>query len=262
MCNNNNITVTLLGTGTSGGVPSLGCQCEVCRSKDPRDHRLRCVALVESETGTRVLIDCGPDIRQQLMPLPFKPFDAILMTHIHYDHVGGIDDLRPFSVFGPINLYSDEKTCDHVRQIMPYCFGEHLYPGVPRLELHTIRPHEPLRIGDLEIIPIEVMHGKMPILGFRIGKFAYITDMKTIGDAELPYLDGVETLVVNALRFEKEHHSHQLVADAAEFAYKIGAKQTYITHVCHHIGLYDEAEKRMPEGLSLAYDGLKLTVER
>ena len=184
------------------------------------------------------------------------------MTHIHYDHVGGIDDLRPFSVFGPINLYGDEKTCDHVRQIMPYCFGEHLYPGVPRLELHTIRPHEPLRIGDLEIIPIEVMHGKMPILGFRIGKFAYITDMKTIGDAELPYLDGVETLVVNALRFEKEHHSHQLVADAAEFAHKIGAKQTYITHVCHHIGLYDEAEKRMPEGLSLAYDGLKLTVER
>ena len=111
MCNNNNITVTLLGTGTSGGVPSLGCQCEVCRSKDPRDHRLRCVALVESETGTRVLIDCGPDIRQQLMPLPFKPFDAILMTHIHYDHVGGIDDLRPFSVFGPINLYASASIC-------------------------------------------------------------------------------------------------------------------------------------------------------
>ena len=251
--------VTLLGTGTSGGVPSLGCQCEVCRSKDPRDHRTRCVAIVES-VSARVLIDCGPDIRQQLMPLPFMPFDAILMTHIHYDHVGGIDDLRPFSVFGPIRLYGDDKTCRHVRQTMPYCFGEHLYPGVPKLELHTMEPHCPLQVGDLTIVPIQVMHGKMPILGFRIGKFAYITDMKTIADTELPYLEGVETLVVNALRFEKEHHSHQLVADAVRFARRVGAKQAYITHVCHHIGLYDEAQRRMPEGVSLAYDGEVLYV--
>lgn len=261
MSNKNTITVTLLGTGTSGGVPSLGCQCEVCRSSNLRDRRLRCVALIESAGGTRVLIDCGPDIRQQLMPLPFKPLDAILLTHIHYDHVGGIDDLRPFSVFGPIHLYGDEKTCEQVRLAMPYCFEEHLYPGVPRLELHNVHPHEPLHIGDLEIMPIEVMHGKMPILGFRIGKFAYITDMKTIADTEFPYLEGVETLVVNALRFEKEHHSHQLVDDAARFAQQIGACQTYITHVCHHIGLYDEANKRMPNGLTLAYDGLKLNVE-
>ena len=252
------LKVTLLGTGTSGGVPSLGCQCEVCRSRDPRDRRTRCVALIESD-GARVLIDCGPDIRQQLMPLPFKPFDAILMTHIHYDHIGGIDDLRPFSVFGPIKLYGDEKTCSHVRQIMPYCFGEHLYPGVPRLELHTLTPHCPLHVGDLTIVPIQVMHGKMPILGFRIGPFAYITDMKTISDEELPYLEGVETLVVNALRFEKEHHSHQLVNDAVRFAHRIGAQQTYITHVCHHIGLYDEAERRMPKGVSLAYDGEVIT---
>ena len=229
---NQRLRVTLLGTGTSGGVPSLGCQCEVCRSQDPRDKRMRCVAMVESESGTRVLIDCGPDIRQQLMPLPFKPFDAILLTHIHYDHVGGIDDLRPFSIFGPIRLYGDAKTCSHVRT-----------------------PHTPLCVGDLQIMPIEVMHGKMPILGFRIGSFAYITDMKTIGDGELPYLEGVETLVVNALRFEKEHHSHQLVDDAVRFARRIGAKRTYITHVCHHIGLYEEASKRMPEGVSLAYDG-------
>lgn len=261
MLKKNIITVTLLGTGTSGGVPSLGCQCEVCRSNDPRDTRQRCVALVESACGTRVLIDSGPDIRQQLMPLPFKPFDAILLTHMHYDHTGGIDDLRPFSVFGPIRLYGDEKTNEQVRRAMPYCFGEHLYPGVPRLELHNVRPHEPLHVGDLEIMPIEVMHGKMPILGFRIGKFAYITDMKTIDNAELPYLDGVEVLVVNALRFEKEHHSHQLVADAAHFAKQIRAKQTYITHVCHHIGLYENAEKRMPNGLTLAYDGLKFNVE-
>ena len=257
----NIITVTLLGTGTSGGVPSLGCQCEVCRSSDPRDKRLRCVALIESTGGTRVLIDCGPDVRLQLMSLPFKPLDAVLLTHMHYDHIGGIDDLRPFSVFGPIRLYGDEKTNQQVRHAMPYCFGEHLYPGVPRLELHNVRLHEPLHIGDLEIMPIEVMHGKMPILGFRIGKFAYITDMKTIEDAELPYLDGVEVLVVNALRFEKEHHSHQLVADAASFAKQIGTKQAYIIHVCHHIGLYEKAQKRMPDGLTLAYDRLKFNVE-
>ncbi len=251
--------VTLLGTGTSGGVPSLGCQCEVCRSTDPRDHRTRCVALVETAT-TRVLIDCGPDIRQQLMPLPFKPLDAILLTHIHYDHVGGIDDLRPFSVFGPIRLYGDERTCRHVHDIMPYCFGEHLYPGVPRLELHPIHPHVPLHVGDLTIMPIQVMHGKMPILGFRIGSFAYITDMKTIDDSELPYLEGVETLVVNALRFDKPHHSHQLVDDAVLFARRIGVRHTYITHVCHHIGLFDTAQQRMPDGIHLAYDGEVLSV--
>ena len=167
----------------------------------------------------------------------------------------GIDDLRPFSIFGPIRLYGDAKTCSHVRNIMPYCFGDHLYPGVTKLELHTLTPHTPLCVGNLRIMPIEVMHGKMPILGFRIGSFAYITDMKTIGDGELPYLEGVETLVVNALRFEKEHHSHQLVDDAVRFARRIGAKRAYITHVCHHIGLYEEASKRMPEGVSLAYDG-------
>lgn len=260
MCSNNNITVTLLGTGTSGGVPSLGCQCEVCRSKDPRDHRLRCVALVESASGTRVLIDCGPDIRQQLMPFPFKPFDAILMTHIHYDHVGGIDDLRPFSVFGPINLYGDEKTCNHVRQIMPYCFGEHLYPGVPQLALHTIAPHDPLQIGDLKIVPIVVLHGKMPILGFRIGPLAYITDMKSIDETELPYLQNVDTLVINALRWEPPHHSHQLVSDAIDFAHRLGVRRTYLTHLTHKIGRYAEACKRLPEGVSFAYDGLQIDV--
>ena len=138
---------------------------------------------------------------------------------------------------------------------MPYCFGEHLYPGVPKLELHRLEPHAPLCVGDLTIVPIQVMHGKMPILGFRIGPFAYITDMKTIADTELAYLDGVDTLVVNALRFEKEHHSHQLVDDAVRFARRIGARHTYITHVCHHIGLFDEAQSRMPSGVSLAYDG-------
>jgi phosphoribosyl 1,2-cyclic phosphate phosphodiesterase len=251
--------LTLLGTGTSGGVPSLGCHCEVCRSTNPRDKRMRSVALLETGRA-RILIDCGPDIRNQLMPLPFKPFDAVLLTHIHYDHVAGIDDLRPLCVFGDINIYADGNTVRGLHTTMPYCFTQTLYPGVPKLNLHTVRPHEPLRIGDVEVMPIVVMHDKLPILGYRFGRLAYITDMKTIDEGELAYLDGVDTLVVNALRWEKEHHSHQLVADAIAFARRIGAKRTFFTHLTHNIGLHDEAEKRLPEGFHFGYDGLVIDV--
>lgn len=251
--------LTLLGTGTSGGVPSLGCHCEVCRSTNPRDKRMRSVALLETGRA-RILIDCGPDIRNQLMPLPFKPFDAVLLTHIHYDHVAGIDDLRPLCVFGDINIYADGNTVRGLHTTMPYCFTQTLYPGVPKLNLHTVRPHEPLRIGDVEVMPIVVMHDKLPILGYRFGRLAYITDMKTIDEGELAYLDGVDTLVVNALRWEKEHHSHQLVADAIAFARRIGAKRTFFTHLTHNIGLHDEAEKRLLEGFHFGYDGLVIDV--
>lgn len=251
--------LTLLGTGTSGGVPSLGCHCEVCHSTNPRDKRMRSVALLETGRA-RILIDCGPDIRNQLMPLPFKPFDAVLLTHIHYDHVAGIDDLRPLCVFGDINIYADGNTVRGLHTTMPYCFTQTLYPGVPKLNLHTVRPHEPLRIGDVEVMPIVVMHDKLPILGYRFGRLAYITDMKTIDEGELAYLDGVDTLVVNALRWEKEHHSHQLVADAIAFARRIGAKRTFFTHLTHNIGLHDEAEKRLPEGFHFGYDGLVIDV--
>lgn len=251
--------LTLLGTGTSGGVPSLGCHCEVCHSTNPRDKRMRSVALLETGRA-RILIDCGPDIRNQLMPLPFKPFDAVLLTHIHYDHVAGIDDLRPLCVFGDINIYADGNTVRGLHTTMPYCFTQTLYPGVPKLNLHTVRPHEPLRIGDVEVMPIVVMHDKLPILGYRFGRLAYITDMKTIDEGELAYLDGVDTLVVNALRWEKEHHSHQLVDEAIAFARRIGAKRTFFTHLTHNIGLHDEAEKRLPEGFHFGYDGLVIDV--
>jgi phosphoribosyl 1,2-cyclic phosphate phosphodiesterase len=249
--------LTFLGTGTSCGVPVIGCQCKVCQSADPKDKRTRCSALVETET-TRILIDCGPDFRQQILPQPFRRIDGILITHSHYDHMGGMDDIRPYCQFGAINVYADTLAKKSMLQMLPYCFAENRYPGVPAIGLHEIFPHQPLHIGDLEIIPIQVMHGKLPILGYRIGKLTYITDMKTIDDGELKYIEGTELLVVNALRFDKPHHAHQLMDDAIAFARKVGAKHTLIIHVCHDVGLHQEVNKRLPEGIDLAYDGQEI----
>ena len=249
--------LTFLGTGTSCGVPVIGCQCKVCQSADPKDKRTRCSALVETD-NTRILIDCGPDFRQQILPQPFRKIDGILITHSHYDHMGGMDDIRPYCQFGAINVYADTIAKQSMLQMLPYCFAENRYPGVPAIGLHELFPHQPLQIGDLEIIPIQVMHGKLPILGFRIGKLTYITDMKTIDDDELKYLEGTELLVVNALRFDKPHHSHQLMNDAIAFAQKVGAKRTLIIHVCHDVGLHEEVNKCLPEGIDLAYDGQEI----
>ena len=245
--------VVFLGTGTSCGVPTIGCQCRTCQSTDIRDKRLRCSALIETET-TRLLIDCGPDFRQQVMPLPFRKIDGILITHAHYDHMGGMDDIRPYCQFGEINVYADPIARQGLLQMLPYCFAENRYPGVPAIGLHEIHKHEPFQIGDLDIMPIEVMHGKLPILGYRIGKFTYITDMKTINDEELPYIEGTEILVVNALR-QKPHHSHQTLDDAVRFARRVGARQTYLIHSSHDIGLHAEVNAQLPPDIQLAYDG-------
>ncbi len=256
------LKITLLGTGTSSGVPVLGCDCEVCRSSRPKDKRFRCAAMVETES-TRILIDAGPDIRMQLLRVPFRKLDGVLLTHIHYDHVGGIDDLRGFCVYGDINIYGDELVTSILPHTMPYCFPADpklLYPGAPKLSLHTVEPHHEYRIGDISFMPVRVMHDKMPILGYRFGKFAYITDMKSMADEEYEYLDGVEVLVVNALRFDKPHHSHQLVGDAIRVARRIGAKQGYLTHVTHQIGLHEEANKRLPVGFQFAYDTLEISL--
>ena len=256
----NKMRLTFLGTGTSTGVPVIGCDCEVCRSRDAHDHRFRTAAMIETET-TRILIDCGPDIRMQLLRVPFRKIDAVLLTHEHYDHVGGLDDLRPYcNKFGTLNIFANELTVNAVHHNFPYCFASHLYPGVPKFDMHVIAKHEPLRIGDIDIMPIEIMHDKLPILGYRFGSLAYITDMKSIDDGELPYLEGIKTLVVNGLRWEKPHHSHQLIGDAIEFAKKINATQIYIIHVTHQIGLYDEAHSRLPEGFAIPYDGMSVKV--
>lgn len=246
--------ITILGTGTSCGVPVIGCQCAVCQSTDAKDKRLRCSILVETAT-TRLLVDCGPDFRQQILDQPFRRIDGILVTHSHYDHVGGMDDIRPYCQFGQINVYADAVAREGMLQMLPYCFAEHRYPGVPAIGLHEIHAGESFAIGDIDILPILIMHGKLPILGFRFGRFAYITDMKTIPDDQLPLLSGVEVLIVNALRFDKPHHSHQLVDDAIDFSQKVGAQRTLLTHVCHDIGLHDEANRLLPDGVELAYDG-------
>jgi len=245
--------LTFLGTGTSCGVPTIGCQCHTCSSTDPHDKRLRCSALIETDE-TRLLIDCGPDFRQQIMPQPFRRIDGILITHAHYDHMGGMDDIRPYCQFGEINVYADPIARQGMLEMLPYCFAEHRYPGVPAIQLHEIHKHESFRIGDLDILPFEVMHHDLPILGYRIGKLAYITDMKTMADEDVKYVEGCETLIVNALR-SKPHHSHQTLEEAVSFAQKIGARQTWLIHSSHDIGRHAEVNSNLPPDIQLAYDG-------
>ena len=253
----NTAKLYFLGTGTSGGVPSLGCTWEVCQSNDPHDSRLRTAAMIET-ASTRLLIDCGPDIRQQLMDKEFRRIDGVLVTHAHYDHVGGVDDLRPYCAFGDIDLYANSQAVGAIKQMMYYCFTDELYLGVPRLRLNTICPHKPFTISDITVMPVEVVHDQLPILGFRIGNLAYITDIKYIDQANMELIRGVDHLVVSALRWEKPHHSHFLVSDALELSRAIGAKETWLTHLTHKIGLQSLASSMLPSDVHLAYDGAEI----
>lgn len=249
--------ITILGTGTSCGVPQIGCNCKTCTSSDAHDKRLRCSTLVDVD-GHRILIDCGPDFREQMLGVDFKPLDAVLITHEHYDHVGGLDDLRPYSVFGDVDVYAEKFCADHLLERIPYCFTpkEKRYPGVPAINLVHLEPRVPIIIKDkVEVLPIRVFHGKLPIVGFRIKNFLYITDMSTMPEEEFENLKGIETLVVNGLRHEP-HPSHQTIEDAIAFSKRIGARQTYIIHMSHHILPHAEEEKKLPKNVHLAYDGM------
>lgn len=246
--------VTFLGTGTSTGVPEIGCPCAVCTSDDPRDHRLRVSALVEVGDA-RILIDCGPDFREQMLRVPFDHIDGVLLTHEHYDHTGGIDDLRPFCRFGDIDIFADDLTCTHLRERLPYFFREVLYPGVPRLNFHTIEPLSPVTVRGVEVMPLQIMHGKLPILGYRIGRLGFVTDMLTAPEATLQALQGVDTLIINGLR-PKPHGSHQTIEDAIAVAHRVGARETYLIHMSHHAGLHAVTDAQLPPHIHLAYDGL------
>lgn len=247
-----------LGTGTSVGVPQIGCSCEVCTSADPRDRRLRTSALVESGS-TRILLDCGPDFRQQMLGLPFAPIDGVLLTHEHFDHVAGLDDLRPFCRFGNVPVCGERRVLDAVRTSMSYCFRSHPYPGSPRLCLEEAEPGRPLRVGSLEVLPFRVMHGELPILGFRIGPLGYVTDMS--GAPSLEALRGVDTLVVNGLRHEP-HATHQTLEEAVRVARSVGARRTWLVHLCDRAGLHARLEAELPADVRPAYDGLTVEVGR
>lgn len=254
--------LTFLGTGTSQGVPVIGCRCEVCRSSDRRDRRLRTSAMVECGSR-RIVIDAGPDFRYQMLREGVDHIDAILLTHEHKDHIGGIDDVRAFNfvdypTIHTMHIYGNEPTIDAVRHDFAYAFAENKYVGVPEIKLHTIDESKPFSIDQIEITPIVGKHSeRFRSVGYRIDRLAYLTDMNYISPDEEAKLQGVDTLVVNALRWER-HNSHYSVAEALALIERVAPRRAYLTHMSHRIGLHNKAEALLPEGVHLAYDGLQI----
>lgn len=249
--------IRFLGTGTSTGVPEIGCQCAVCTSDNKKDKRLRTSLLVEID-DKRLLLDCGPDFRQQMLPIAFKKIDAVLLSHEHYDHVGGIDDLRPFCQFGDIDIYAEQNVCQAIKQRMPYCFRENKYPGVPNINLNEICLESKM-IKGIDIVPIRVFHGKLPIFGYRIGKMAYLTDVLSIPEQEYAKLKNLDVLIINALRMNP-HLSHQTLDESLKKIERIQPKHAYLVHMSHHFGLHDNMQRLLPQNVTLAYDNLEISL--
>lgn len=255
----NTIEVTFLGTGTSQGVPIIACPCPVCKSSDARDKRLRSSVLIEMN-NTTLVVDSGPDFRQQMLREDVKKIDALLFTHAHKDHIAGMDDIRAFNYVlqKPIDVYADSIVERAMHREFPYIFDGTNYPGIPQINLHIIG-NEIFHVGAVAITPIEVMHYNLPVKAFRVGDFTYITDANFISESEKEKIKGSRTVVINALRKEK-HISHYSLDEAIALARELGAESTYFTHISHQLGAHEEVSKDLPEGIFLAYDGLKILV--
>ncbi len=253
------LKIIFLGTGTSTGVPMVACNCHVCTSPDPKDNRLRTSILVQS-ASTTIVVDPTPDFRYQMLREKIKHIDAVLITHPHKDHIGGIDDTRPFQFFTnkPTEVYGNDFSLEGVKREIPYAFHDFKYPGVPKIILHEISL-QPFTIGDIPIVPVLVWHLKMPVYGFRFGSFTYITDANRIDDAEKEKIKGSDIIVLNALRNEP-HISHFTIEEAMQLVFELKIPTAYFTHISHQLGRHEAINEILPNGISLAFDSLKINI--
>lgn len=252
------IKTTILGTGTSQGIPVIGCHCEVCRSANRMDSRLRTSILVQSPTTT-LTVDIGPDFRQQMLRYQVDQLDGTLMSHEHNDHIAGLDDIRPinFTYKKDYPLFGLRRVLDDILGRFPYAFAAKKYPGSPSVQLKPIEPWQAINIGDISATALPVKHGKLDILGYSFGDLVYLTDVKTLDQAVVDFISGVDVLIINALHHRK-HHSHLNLEEALELIVRIAPSKTYLTHISHHMGLHSEINRILPENVKLAYDGLMI----
>lgn len=246
-----------MGTGTSSGVPMIGCDCSVCTSINPNDKRLRSSVLIQS-AQTSLVVDTTPDFRYQMLRINNRRLDAVVYTHPHKDHLAGLDDIRAYNYFNkkPMDIYANTLTEEALRRDYYYAFSDTRYPGVPELNLITI-DHQPFFVGDIPVLPIEVWHYKMPVFGFRFGDFTYITDANRIEESEKEKIRGSKILVLNALRKEN-HLSHFTLDEAVALAKELNIPQVYFTHISHQLGLHETINRELPSHMQLAFDGLQL----
>ncbi len=252
--------ITFLGTATSQGIPVIGCKCEACTSKDPRDNRLRSAIHIEYNSKS-IVVDVGPDFRQQMLRANINQLDAVLLTHEHNDHMIGADDLRPFNFLQKrdMPIYAEGRVLEEIKSRFKYAFLPHPYPGIPQFLLKEIVVDQPFELFDQKIFPIRVMHGGLPIFGFRINNFCYLTDVKYIPETEFSKLENLDVVVLSALR-TREHHSHMTIDQAVELARRIGARKTFFTHFSHDLGKVEKWGKLLPTTIEPAYDGLEIKI--
>lgn len=251
---------TFLGTGTSQGIPVIGCDCVVCQSENPHDKRLRVALMLETE-NTGIVIDVGTDFRQQMLQNHVKKLDAVLITHEHNDHTAGLDDLRSFNFKQGFDMpiYTSQRVLDDLKQRFAYTFAEKRYPGAPSFNWNLIHENSVFMIHEMEVKAIGIMHGNLPILGFRVGNLAYCTDVKTINAEQIQKLRGLDVLILSALHHEP-HHAHLTLNEALHFVEILQPRQTYLTHISHRMGKASEVEALLPDNVKLAYDGLNIDV--